>query len=702
MKSISGNIGIALVFVLAGLVGTGISPVAPKAVTAAGPGPSEIQVGASSFHAVTPPLRAQHPGPPTTVPPRRDVDVPPIPITGHQNASDPIVQRSVPSGSPTGGTSVSAPSSGSSWDAQINSVSCNCDPGDPNIAVGPNRVVESVNTAVQIWNKSTHTSVWGPAGLDSILNPNGANPACGVRDGDPVVLYDAAAQRWLISQVEYSNAGTYGYGECIAVSTSSDPTGSYNAYFFQLSKTLLPDYPKLAVWSDGYYMTANMFSCSASFFGSCLQWTFQGPRAFAFNRADLINGAASVRWQSYTGFTSSDNAMLPADPDGSVQAPASQPEYFIEDGSPLKLYRFHVDWSNSANSTFTTFASLTTQAWTQLCSTTQNCIPQPGTTQKLDGITDRLMYRLAYRNSADHETLLVNHTVDAGSGQAGVRWYEIRISGGSASLYQQGTFAPGTDSRWAGSEAMDAQGDLAIGYSASSGTTNPSIRFAGRVSTDQLGTLGTEGTLFAGQGSQTNSNRWGDYSSLVVDPADDCTFWYVNEYYLASGSDWHTGIGSFSFPNCPGGVGPTSTPTDTPTPGPTGTPTSTPTNTPTPTSTPTPSNTSTPTMTPTATATSQATVPGAPTNVSAKASGGGAATVTWTAPSSNGSPIQSYTVTTYSAASNAIVKTTAGITGTTGTVTGLTVGQRYYFTVFATNGVGNGPPSANSNTVKVR
>jgi hypothetical protein len=603
MRPRAWNVVVAIAFVLAGVLGTGISPAAPATVTAAGPGSNGIETGQSTFHAVTPPLRSLHPGPPTTIPPRRDLEVPPIPITGHQDGADPVVQRTLTTGSPASGTGISTPSSGSSWDAQNNSAVCNCDPGDPNIAVGPNNVVEAVNTAVEMWDKSGK-SVWGPAGLDYVFNMTGTNPACAVRDGDPVVLYDAAAQRWLLSQVEYSNASTYGYGECVAVSTSSDPTGSYNEYFFPLSQNLLPDYPKLSVWSDGYYMTANMFSCTTSFFGSCLSWTFQGPRAFSFNRDDLISGATTVRWQSYTGFTSSNNAMLPADPDGSAQPPTGQAEYFIEDGSPLKLYRFHVDWSNSANSTFTTFASITTQAWKQLCSTTQNCVPQPGTSQKLDGITDRLMYRLAYRNFADHETLLVNHTVDAGSGRAGVRWYEIRISGGAASAYQQGTFAPGTDNRWAGSEAMDGAGDLAIGYSASSGSTYPSIRYAGRVPTDTLGTLETEGTMFAGQGSQTNSNRWGDYTSLVVDPTNDCTFWYVNEYYLASGSDWHTGIGSFAFPGCSGAVGPTSTPTNTPTITPTSTPTNTPANTATPTSTPTPG---TPTSTPTSTTTPTAT-----------------------------------------------------------------------------------------------
>ncbi|HZI49800.1 MAG TPA: fibronectin type III domain-containing protein, partial [Pyrinomonadaceae bacterium] len=252
-----------------------------------------------------------------------------------------------------------------------------------------------------------------------------------------------------------------------------------------------------------------------------------------------------------------------------------------------------------------------------LCSGTRSCVPQSGTTSRLDAIGDRLMFRLAYRNFGDHESVVGNYTVSSGS-VAGIRWFELQnVTSGPVTKFQESTFQPDSTWRWMGSAAMDGSGNVAIGYSASSGTINPQIRYSGRLVTDPLNTLAQgESTLFAGTGSQTGtSSRWGDYSDITVDPVDDCTFWYTNEYYTTTTSfNWRTRIGSFKFPGCGG--------SPTPTPTPTATPTATPTPSPTPTATPTP------TPTPSG-------APNAPSNLTGSATSGTTTSISWTDNSDN-------------------------------------------------------------------
>src|SRR5206468_1997670 len=220
-----------------------------------------------------------------------------------------------------------------------------------------------------------------------------------------------------------------------------------------------------------------------------------------------------------------------------------------------KIRAYHVDFTNPANSTFTLEASVGAASFTSLCSTTRNCVPQAGTTSKLDAIGDRLMFRNAYRRFADgHESLLNNYTVSANA-VAGIRWFELqRTQPGNWGIFQQSTYQPDTTWRWMGSIASDNQGNIALGFSASSSSINPQIRYAGRLATDSLNTLSGEQHLFDGTGSQTGtSNRWGDYSDMTVDPVDDCTFWYTTEYYTVTTSfSWHTRIGSFALPGCGG------------------------------------------------------------------------------------------------------------------------------------------------------
>ena len=433
-------------------------------------------------------------------------------------------------------------------------------PPDTNGDVGPNHFVQWVNLSFAVYSKGTSTTppvlLYGPAPANTLWS--GFGGPCETRnDGDPIVKYDHMADRWVMSQLAIPNSFfglLFGpFYECIAVSATPDPLGAYYRYQYSFNK--LNDYPKMGVWSDGYYMTMNQYSAIS------LQWAGQG--VVAFDRAKMLAGqpAAAIYYDLAT-VDMNLAGMLPADLDG-PQPPAGAPVYFVQadddawGAAPdqLQIWKFHTDWISQAQSSFTRVAALPTAPFdSDLCGYARNCIPQPGTTAKVDAISDRLMYRLQYRNFGTHETLVVNETVDAdGTDHAGIRWYEIRNPGTAPVIYQQGTYAPDSDHRWLGSVAMDKAGNIALGYSVSGPATFPSIRYTGRLEADPLNvmTLG-EADLMVGTGSQRHaSGRWGDYSSLVVDPVDDCTFWFTQEYYaVTSELGWQTRIGSFSLPNC--------------------------------------------------------------------------------------------------------------------------------------------------------
>src|SRR5258708_3973071 len=267
----------------------------------------------------------------------------------------------------------------------------------------------------------------------------------------------------------------------------------------------------------------------------------------------MRSGAAATQqcFQLSTSF----GGVLPSDLDGPASPPAAgTPGFFLNFGTnSVNFWKFHVDWVTPANTTLTGPANIAVAAFSAACNG-GTCIPQLGTSEKLDSLGDRLMYRLAYRNFTDHESLVVNHSVATGSGNVGVRWYELRSPNGAPAVYQQGTFAPDSNYRWMGSIAMDQAGDIALGYSVSGSGMNPAIRFTGRAPGDALGTMQAETVAINGTGSQLpNLNRWGDYSAITVDPVDDCTFWYTNEYLKASGTfNWSTWINSFKFPGCGG------------------------------------------------------------------------------------------------------------------------------------------------------
>jgi hypothetical protein len=281
--------------------------------------------------------------------------------------------------------------------------------------------------------------------------------------------------------------------------------------------------------------------------------TYTGPEMCAWDRAKMLAGQPATQ-QCFT-LGPGDGGLLPADLDGSSPPPAGAPNPMVEFGTnSLLLWRFHVDWATPANSSFTGPTTLPVAAFTPACGGGGACIPQPGTRQRLDSLSDRVMYRLAYRNFGDHESLVVNHSINAGS-SVGVRWYELRNPNGTPSVYQQGTYAPDAAYRWMGSAAMDGSGNLALGFSTSSLSVRPGVHYTAHAVTDPLGVMGQgEGVIVDGTGSQTGGlDRWGDYSSLNIDPTDDCTFWFTSEYLTANGSfNWHTRIGSFKVAGCGG------------------------------------------------------------------------------------------------------------------------------------------------------
>jgi hypothetical protein len=403
-----------------------------------------------------------------------------------------------------------------------------------------------VNEGYQVFDKTTGASILGPNSIESIWT--GMGGVCQTSgEGDPIVLYDQIANRWLIS--EFANGL---HDECIAVSTTDNATGTYNRYDFHLGSANLFDYPKLGVWPDAYYMTMNLFNSAGT--------AYLGPQAFAFDRSAMLAGGTATMI-TFPALGSSFPPMLPADLDGPTLPPSGAPNSFVlyPDTNTFRVYHFHVDFAVPTNSTFTLFGTSPSSAFTELCPTTRDCVPElgVGTGNRPDGIGDRLMFRLAYRNFGSHESMVGNFTVSS-SGVGGVRWFELRgVTAGPISTFQQSTYQPDTTWRWMGSIAMDNQGNMALGFSASDTTIHPQIRYTGRMSSDPINmmTLG-EAHIIDGNGSQTDtSNRWGDYSDMTVDPVDDQTFWYTQEYYDSTTSfNWRTRIASFKLATGGGGA----------------------------------------------------------------------------------------------------------------------------------------------------
>jgi hypothetical protein len=431
-------------------------------------------------------------------------------------------------------------------------------PPDTNGAVGPNNYVQAINLMVEVFDKGSG-KMTAAEPLSSLFG--GILSNCGLfADGDPEVLYDRQADRWLVSEIAGSPPFVP-YEQCVAVSTSSDPAGSYHIYELPMPNGYLNDYPKFGIWPDAYYMSANFFNGN----------TFVGAGVFAWDRQAMLAGQSPVNvvYFNLGGSPSTANlfGFLPSNLVGTTPPPAGEPDHFAVltsaafgggETDAVQIYDFHVDFTTPANSTFTLNSTIPVSSFDpNVCTATSgNCVAQRGTSQKLETLSDRLMYPLQYRNFGTYETLVTNHIVKGPSAQAAIRYYELKRSGGAGpfAMYDQGTFAPDSNSRWMGSAGLDHAGNLVVGYSVSGTGLYPSIRYAGRDSNTTNGGLNLgEASLIEGGGSQTdNSGRWGDYSGLSLDPSDDCTFWYTSEYLNSTSQYmWLTRIGSFRMPSCP-------------------------------------------------------------------------------------------------------------------------------------------------------
>ena len=448
-------------------------------------------------------------------------------------------------------------------------------PPDPVGDVGPNHYVEMANLAYAVYDKQGNPLV-GPVDTGTLW-AGFAIADCTDPSGDPVVLYDQLKDRWILTQ--FTTRGPQ-YYDCVAVSQTGDPTGAYYRYAFitQVDPelpggTFFPDYPKYGVWTDSYIMTTRDFGDISGY----------GISVYALEKNKMIAGNPKARAVQF--FLDSNvvplnligDGLLPPDVDGrrrpqdGIAAPIVGTQdsgaFYGAASDAINIFDLKVLWNSKPIASLTGVTQLPVASFDSIfpCSpTSRDCLPQPGITnpaQYLDILSyrQRPTHRLAYRNFGTYESFVTNQSVEAAPGVAGVRWYEIRRTNGVYSVFQQGTFAPGDGvHRWMGSAAMDWQGNMAIGYSVVNGTTvYPGIRYAGRLKSDPLGdmSLGEE-TIINGSGVQrTTNSRWGDYTSLNVDPVDDCTFWYVNEYYTLAGqisstAGWQTRIASFKLPGC--------------------------------------------------------------------------------------------------------------------------------------------------------
>jgi len=446
-------------------------------------------------------------------------------------------------------------------------------PPDNEGAVGPNDYVQIVNGGgVRIYDKNGVPR--GPAFQLSTLFSAFDPPVSTNNNGDGLALYDRMANRWILSQFAFTSTATPPYHQTIAVSKTGDPTGEYWAYDFITPGDEFPDYGKIGSWPDGYYFTDRQFTNGL---------TYNGFGCFAFDRAKMLVGDSTATFIYFNAgplLSNSSSGMIPSDYNGLTPPPAGAPNIFsvfLDDAfdavDALRLFDFHADFANPGNSTFTerpesplpvaAFDSRSPGTFSGSRAEIEE--PPPAVAADyLNAIGDRLMLRLQYFNRGGTETLTTVQTVNAGiipppgvaptvaEYQAGTRWYVLQKTSpaGPWSVQDQGTYAPDTTERWMGSSVVDNAGNLAVGYSTSSLSVFPSIAYAGRLLGDPPGMLAQgEATMFAGTGvQQLTNNRWGDYTAMCLDPADDATFWYTNMYYNPTGQFlWKTKIGAFKF-----------------------------------------------------------------------------------------------------------------------------------------------------------
>lgn len=422
--------------------------------------------------------------------------------------------------------------------------------------VGPNHYVQAVNSLVRIFDKNAK-ALTPPFRMSQLFAPLGT--ACSTIDsGEPVVLYDTLADRWLLSQYCYNVPP---FRQMIAISKTGDPTGEYFAYEFVMPNVRINDFAKFGVWPDGYYMSSEEFTGS----------DFSGSGVFAFDRSKMLVGdptATYIYFNRPSSTTARLGNLLPADLDGLRPPPAGAPNIFVgysateygDAQDAVRLFDFHADFANPANSTFTERAEspLVVASFDPTSPDGRFDITQPAPGERLDANSDRINYRVAYRNFGASDSLVFNQTARLSlvPYRAGVRFYELRRSGGAFTIAENATIGDTDSSRWIASVAADHQGNVAIGYNHVSDQKKPSILYTGKLAGEPAATFRTEQYLIEGTGVQKAFGwRWGDYSGMSVDPVDDCTFWMTGEYYTQASQDfsdftWLTRIGRFKFDEC--------------------------------------------------------------------------------------------------------------------------------------------------------
>ncbi len=420
-------------------------------------------------------------------------------------------------------------------------------PSDNSLAAGPAHVVQIVNSRMAIYSK-TGEVVFGPVITNTLFAGFGGQCE-GRTSGDAVVRYDQLAQRWLFVLPVFRrppNEPNGPYSMCYAVSQTADPLGPY--YRYEFKRPLFPDYPRPAIWPDGYYVPTSVGD-------SVIQ-----KQACVADRAKMLKGEAATEQcvlLDGAGFLNNadiDGQALPAPgtPNLMLALGGSQLRNVMEDDG-LYLYKFHVDWADPTKTNVVGPMKIAVAPYRYLCNgQLTKCVPQPGTETRLDAQGDKIMQRLVYRRIGKQESLVAAHSIDTEAGGGGVRWYELRLDRKqNLTLFQQGTFAAGSLYRWMPSIAMDRLGDIGVGYSFGGAAEFTGQRFAGRLAKDPKGQLTLGETVLAeGKAAQTNTLRWEDYTTTAIDPADDCTFWYVGDYIRATGENYSTRIGAFRVPGC--------------------------------------------------------------------------------------------------------------------------------------------------------
>jgi hypothetical protein len=575
--------GIARLLLAASL--TTVALTAEPAGAATGIGPLQPTVGTAAAADTSPPLRSMQPivrpadFAQTTKPLR-----PQGPVGDERHVADGALQETAARPTPPG--PLSGPLftfEGPSNTDNFNIFGFRVNPPDPVGDVGQHHYVAMVNLVFAVYSK-TGTLLGGPFDTGTLWQDFPIED-CTDPSGDPIVLYDEISNRWYLTQftTRFTDVPEEDqFYNCVAVSTTSDPLGSYHRYAFPTGN-FFPDYPKYGVMPNGLYITTREFGPTEDDYQIGI---------YAINRHQLVEGDPNPTVVSFyltappvgtDPLYLMGDGLLPADLDGKRMPPPRSPEYFagtMDDGAfygapfdAINFFEANVNFAHPANSTFALTKQLPVAPFDSIypCGvvpgsqppSARDCLPQPGVTdgsRYLDILSyrQRPTWRLQYRNFRTHESLVTNQSVEAAPSHAGVRWYELRNPRDPV-IHQQGTYAPADGvHRWMGSVAMDKQGNLAAGYSVVNGTdVFPGVRYTGRLASDPLGQLTQpERVLQAGSGVQTTLNsRWGDYTSLNVDPRDDCTFYYINEYYTAasqatSPAGWLNRIGAFKFPGC--------------------------------------------------------------------------------------------------------------------------------------------------------